>query len=137
MESYPQITQISTDFVEEERDPETYRLIGAAMAVHRELGHGFLEQGYHEALKLELSQRGIPFASQVELPVHYKGSRLRCAYRADLVAFESVAVELKALDRLTELLVAQLINYLKASGLNRDLLLNFGGKSLEFKRIVY
>jgi len=133
MKSYP---QISTDLVEEEKDPQTYAIIGAAMEVHRELGKGFSERAYHLALKTELEFRQIPFQSEVELPVHYKGQRLDCHYRADLLCMNSVLVELKAHDGLTDADMSQVINYLKTSDLRRGLLLNFGANSLQFKRVV-
>lgn len=119
-----------------ERDAETFALIGAGMEVHRELGSGFLEAVYQEALEHELKLRGIPFNSQHALPVHYKGHALGCSYRADLVCFDAIIVELKTVDRLGNTEAAQLINYLKASGFRRGLLMNFKGKSFEFRRIV-
>lgn len=118
------------------RDPESYAIIGAAMAVHRELGCGFLEAVYHEALAVEFRQRGIPFAHEVELPVLYHKVRLNTVYRADFICYEAIIVELKALDTLTSRDQAQLMNYLKASGLRRGLLLNFGDTSLQHKRFV-
>lgn len=118
------------------RDPETYDIIGAAMEVHRVLGHGFLEAVYQEALEHELVLRGIPFIAQAELPISYKGRALQCSYRADLLCFDSLIVELKALSSLTSAHDAQVLNYLKATGLQRGLLLNFGTASLEHKRLV-
>lgn len=107
------------------------------MEVHRELGRGFLELVYQTALSLEFQARGIPFKAEVALPVHYKGKLLTCGYRADFVCDESVIVETKAIATLTGADEAQLINELKATGMKRGLLLNFGGPSLEHKRLVF
>lgn len=119
-----------------QKDPETFAIIGAAMEVHRELGRGFLELVYQTALAFEFQERGIPFKAEVSLPIRYKSRLLTCAYRADFVCFESVIVETKAIATLTGTDEAQLINELKATGLQRGLLLNFGAVSLEHKRLV-
>lgn len=107
------------------------------MEVHRQLGHGFLEAVYQEALALEFGARGLPFKREVELPVFYKSQPLRCTYRADFICFENVLVELKALSRLSSVEEAQVLNYLKATGYSRALLINFGASSLEHKRLVF
>jgi GxxExxY protein len=120
-----------------ERDPQTYAIIGAAMEVHKVLGHGFLEAVYQEALAEELLRRGVAYAEQVELPIGYKGKILATCYRADFVVFESVIVEIKALDVLTGREKAQLLNYLRASGFHRGLLINFGAPSLQYERFVW
>lgn len=118
------------------RDPQTFAIIGAAIEVHRHLGPGFLEPVYHEALKIEFALRSIPFEHEVALPITYKGERLECSYRADFICYRDIIVELKALAALTTMEQAQLINYLKATGYRRGLLLNFGGTRIESKRMV-
>ena len=106
------------------------------MEVHRELGRGFLELVYQTALALEFQERRIPFKAEVALPVRYKGKLLTCGYRADFVCFEDFLVEIKAISRLTTVDDAQLLNELKATGYQRGLLLNFGSRSLEVKRLI-
>ena len=120
----------------EMRDPETYAIIGAAMEVYNELGSGFLEHVYQEAMEKELTARGIPFLRQVELVITYKGEALKCTYKADFVCYGSIIVEIKAIKALAGVDRAQLINYLKATRLHRGLLFNFGAASLEFERMA-
>lgn len=122
--------------MKEDNDPRTYAIIGRAMEVHRQLGCGFLEAVYQEALELELTTRGVAFRRQTPLPVLYKGQQLKCNYCADFVCFESIVVEIKALAKLTGIEEAQIINYLKATGLEIGLLINFGAQSLEYRRFI-
>jgi GxxExxY protein len=117
------------------RDARTHAIIGAAMEVHRQLGSGFLEPVYQEALALELAARQVPFVREQELPVHYKGQSLCCKYRTDFLCFSAVIVEVKALAALGGIEQAQVLNYLKATGHEISLLVNFGASSLEFKRL--
>jgi GxxExxY protein len=119
------------------RDEQTHAIIGAAMEVHRQLGPGFLEAVYQAALAVEFAQRGIAFNDDIELPVYYKGVLLPCSYEPDFVCFESIIIELKALQAITGVEDAQVLNYLKATRLERGLILNFGRPSLEFKRLIF
>ena len=115
---------------------EVYAIIGAAMEVHNELKDGFLEPVYQEALEIELAKCDIPFTPQQEIPIQYKDLLLKKTYVADFVAFEKIIVEIKALDHLSGREEAQMLNYLKASKLELGLLINFGTKKLEWKRMV-
>ncbi len=108
-----------------ERDSESYAVIGAAMAVHGELGHGFLEGVYQEAMARELEYRDIPFQKEVSLPISYRGQPLLTFYRADFICFGSLLVELKALQRLSGKEEAQILNYLKASRLSKGAFAEF------------
>lgn len=129
----PQITQMDAD----KRDSQIYAIIGAAMEVHSHLGHGFLEAVYQEALALEFAQRGLPFRREEGLDIRYKNHKLATAYRADFICFDSIIVELKAMTTIGNGETAQLINYLKATGFARGLLLNFGAPMLQHKRMVF
>jgi GxxExxY protein len=116
---------------------ETYQIIGALMEVHRELGCGFLEPIYQEALAIEFDNQLIPFEAEKKISVNYKGIPLDKFYVADFVCFDKIIVELKALSALNTDHEAQIINYLNATGLKVGLLVNFGEKSLKYKRFVY
>ena len=122
--------------IDDQNDPQTYAIIGAAMEAHKVLGRGFLEAVYQEALAYEFGLRGIPFAREVAIDITYKGIILACTYRADFICYEDILVELKALTRLTDTERSQVFNYLKATRLGRALLLNFGAKQLEHQRLV-
>lgn len=120
-----------------ERDPQTYAIIGACMAVHSELGHGFLEAVYQEALEIEFTRLGIPYEREKPLVVYFAGIPLRTRYDADFFCFDSVVVELKACGALAPAHQAQTIHYLKATGCERGLLVNFGTARLEYKRLIF
>ena len=110
------------------RDEKTYAVIGAAMAVHNV---------YQEALEQEFVLRGVPYVREKKLEICYKGQVLKSYYQVDFLCFDSVIVELKALQKLSGVEEAQVIHYLKASGLNKALLINFGTARLEYKRLVF
>ena len=119
------------------RDPQTYAIIGAAMEIHKKLGHGFLETVYQEAAVLEFPHQNIPFQREVALPITYRDAILPTSYRADFICFSDIIVEFKALSRLSAVEESQVLNYLKATGYRRGLLINFGTSSLEYKRLVW
>jgi GxxExxY protein len=116
----------------------TERVIGACIEIHRALGPGLLESAYEECLCYELSQAGIRFERQKPLPVHYKDVKLDCGYRLDLVVEEKIIIELKAVESLLPIHEAQLLTYLKLSGITLGLLINFNVAMLKqgIKRIV-
>jgi len=105
--------------------------------VHKELGCGFLEAVYQEALQREFATQKIPYKAQPVIEIQYKGEPLEKKYQPDFICYDEVIIEIKAISSLTGLEESQLINYLKATGLKTGLLINFGAKSLEYKRMVY
>jgi GxxExxY protein len=113
--------------LQSEHDPDGYALIGACFEVHKEMGNGYLEDVYQESLEFELADRGIPFVAQPMLPILYKGRKLRKNYQADLLVFDKIVVEIKAVKALLPEHEAQLLNYLKATGRKIGYLVNFGG----------
>ena len=116
---------------------EVYAVVGAAMEVSNELGAGFLEAVYQEALGIELVERQVPFVQQEPIGICYKGRRLLKEYIPDFVCFDQLIVEIKALKQLTSVEDAQLLNYLKATGKPVGVLLNFGTPKLEWKRMAF
>ncbi|MCF8397585.1 MAG: GxxExxY protein [Bacteroidales bacterium] len=115
---------------------ESYKIIGAAMKVHNELGCGFLEAVYHEALAIELKNQNIPFAQKQLLNIIYRGQTLNKHYEADFICYNEIILEIKATSSLSSTDEAQVINYLKATNKKLGLLVNFGAESLEHKRLV-
>ena len=130
----PQISQISQ---KNTRDPLSYDIIGVAMEVHRELGPGFLEAVYQEAMEIELRERKMPFTSQPQVKLHYKRFPMDKYYKPDFICFDTHVVEIKAESSMTVVDEAQIINILKASRLQTGLLINFGQPSLKYKRFIY
>lgn len=108
---------------------ECYQIQGAVFEVYRQMGCGFLEAVYQECLEKELVRCGIPFVAQQELKLHYKGEPLRQTYKPDLICFNSIILELKALSSISGEHKAQVLNYLKATGMRLGLLVNFGSHS--------
>ena len=114
---------------------ETYAIRGCLKAVVYELGSGFLEKVYQEALELEFKEAGIPYEREVNLSISYKGKTLQQEYIADFVCYGKIIIELKAISQLNEVHEAQVFNYLKATGLDLALLVNFGESPLNIKRL--
>ena len=119
-----------------QRDEQTHAIIGAAMKVHNELGCGFLESVYQDALMVELRKQKIPFLREVKIPVFYCGVELPSYFIADFVCFDNIIVELKALLECSGREKAQVLNYLKATGYKKALLINFGNDRLQYERIA-
>lgn len=115
---------------------ECFKIVGACMAVHNELGSAFLEPVYQEALALEFQKRSIPFSKEHRLEIYYKEALLDKKYYADFLCYEQIVVELKACTGLTDQHTAQALNYLSALKLNLALLVNFGTPRLQWKRVI-
>ncbi len=131
----PNVTQMNT----KEEYPfkeECYKIIGCAMDVHNELGCGFLELVYQEALSVVLMENKIPFVKEKVLDIEFRGRILDKKYVADFICFDEVIVELKATDGLADHDIAQVLNYLKATGKKIALLINFGLTKLQYKRVI-
>ena len=115
---------------------ECFKIVGAAMEVHRVLGCGFKESVYQEALEKEFRLRDIPFVREQEFPVYYKGELLHTNFRPDFVCFDTIIVELKAVSDITDEHYSQVLSYLRACDAKLGLLINFGEVNLEYKRII-
>ena len=115
----------------------TNRILKACYTVHNELGCGFLEKVYQEALEVQLSEMDIPFEREKHLPITYHGKVLKCDYIADFVVDNKVIIELKAVTEMSPIFEAQTINYLRATGIKVGLLINFGIRQLQIKRLAY
>ena len=115
---------------------ESYKIIGACMKVHRNLGAGFLEAVYEEAIEKELNKEKIPFQRQVKLELYYDNQKMNKTYRADFVCYEKMILEIKAVSQTPKAFYAQLRNYLRCTEMKLGILINFGQPSLQYKRVV-
>ena len=129
----PKIQKIPV-LTKEEHDKITHKIIGCAMEVHNTLGNGFQEVIYQRCLSIELNENGIEHQREVEMPIFYKGNEVGLR-RADFLVMGEIMVELKAVIDLEDVHLAQAMNYLEAYNLPTGLLINFGAKSLQFKRL--
>ncbi|NOY76714.1 MAG: GxxExxY protein [Calditrichaeota bacterium] len=116
---------------------ESYKIIGICMEVHKNLGKGFLEIVYKDALEYEFKNAGIEFEREKEYIVRYKDIVLPHKFFADFIVFNKIILEVKSVSAITDEHIAQTLNYLKVSGLKLGLLINFGELSLRFKRIIF
>ena len=114
----------------------TDQIIAACLAVHKELGNGFLEAVYQDALEIEFRERGIPYRRETHIQIFYKGHKLDKEYYADFICFDKIIVELKCVSRLVNANKAQVINYLHGTKLKVGLLVNFGEASLKWERLT-
>ncbi|MEM8846645.1 MAG: GxxExxY protein [Bacteroidota bacterium] len=115
---------------------EAYFVVGLCMDVHNELGKGFSEAVYGDAMEIELKENGVPYKREVKFEIDYKGTKLPHHYFADFVIEDKIILELKAIESLTKSHTKQVLNYLAASKMKLGLLVNFGEESLVYKRIV-
>ena len=115
---------------------EAYKIVGAMISVHKELGCGYLEAVYQEALAIEFMLQGIPFEREKEMDILYKGHSICKKYRADFICYDKIIVELKAVEKLLPEFKAQTLNYMKMSNSKLGILANFGQPSLEVQRLV-
>jgi len=115
---------------------ETYQIIGAAQEVHKELGPGFLEVVYHDALEIEFRKAKVAYQREFPISIYYKNEKLNRTYYADFFCFDKIIVEVKAAKNTTDVDFAQVLHYLKATQQRLGLLINFGEPSLKVKRII-
>ena len=116
---------------------ESYEIIGICMEVHTNLGMGFKEAVYKDALEIEFRSNSVPFVREKQFKIEYKGFILPHKYYADSIVFNSIILEIKSTSFIMDTFIAQTINYLKASGVKLGIIVNFGEKSLTYKRVVF
>ncbi|WP_213196944.1 GxxExxY protein [Cloacibacterium caeni] len=115
---------------------ESYKIIGICMNIHSTLGNGFLEAVYSEVLEKEFIKNNIPYQREVKLDLFFNGEKLDKKYKADFICFDNIILEIKAVSFIHENFTKQTLNYLKATDKKLGLLINFGEKSLKYKRII-
>jgi GxxExxY protein len=115
---------------------ESYKIVGICMRVHSNLGAGFLEAVYEEALEKELNKEKIPFQKQVKLELYYDNQKMNKTYRADFICYDKIILEIKAVSNMPTAFYAQLRNYLRCTKMKLGILINFGQPSLQYKRIL-
>ena len=115
---------------------ESYAIIGAAMEVHKQLGCGFLEKVYQDALEIEMEMRGIPFHRERHLPIFYKGKQIKHGYFADFICYDKIVIECKAVSEILDIHKVQTLNYLKINNFKLGIIVNFSQQSLAYQRIV-
>lgn len=115
---------------------ETYKMIGCCMEVHKELGKGFQEIVYKDALEIEFQINSIPYTREKQFEIFYKNFKLPRNYNADFVVYEKIILEVKAIESLTSGNIKQTLNYLATSKLKLGLIVNFGEDSLKYKRVI-
>ena len=115
---------------------ESYKIIGICMNIHSTLGNGFLEAVYCEVLEKEFVKKNIPYKREVKLDLFFNGEKLDKKYKADFICFDNIILEIKAVSFIHENFTKQTLNYLKATDKKLGLLINFGEKSLKYKRII-
>lgn len=115
---------------------ESYAIIGAAMEVHKQLGCGFIEKVYQDALEIEMGMRNIPFQRERHLPVFYKGIPIKHDYFADFICYDKIVIECKAVSEILDIHKKQTLNYMKINNFKLGIIINFSNQSLEHTRIV-
>ena len=118
-------------------EEETYKVLGACIKVHKQLGNGFSEEVYQEALVKEMDEAEIPFEQEKKLSIHYNGNKLNKFITADFVCFQRIMIDIKCLNFINQNIKRQAVNILKSTNLEVGLLINFGEQSLTWKRIVH
>ena len=116
---------------------ESYKIVGACLEVHTQLGMGFKEIVYKDALEIEFESNSIPFSREKQYKIEYKGKTLRHKFNADFIVFDQIVLEVKASSNIVNPFVAQTINYLKVSGLRLGIIANFGETSFTYKPVVF